>query len=351
MNLNAGILRNSLFLFFRIKFLLSVIAILLSFSLAHADVLELDLKSKEKLSEFSKNITLSIKSGINGNPEQAALGLVDASLDYLLPGIGEDAPDWMKRIELEWQVRENFAPEYAITTVQPLWETEDLLDTVFTQLSLRRYELFGRDRDVANIGLGYRRLLFNDTVLIGANSFYDYEFDINHQRSSFGFEAKWAGLDFSTNKYWGLSKAHTADQSQGIEEEPLDGHDIELTGQVPYLPWARVTGRRYWWKTKTASEDIKGWEASINMDLFQNLQVEAGVNSDNFIKDNNNHEVFMMTRFHFNFNRPVATSTQVVSKDPWLMRDMKDYRFDKVKRENKIIVERRSGGITIARGT
>jgi hypothetical protein len=33
------------------------------------------------------------------------------------------------------------------------------------------------------------------------------------------------------------------------------------------------------------------------------------------------------------------------------MRDMKDYRFDKVKRENKIIVERRSGGITIARGT
>ena len=59
----------------------------------------------------------------------------------------------------------------------------------------------------------------------------------------------------------------------------------------------------------------------------------------------------MMTRFHFNFNRPVATSTQVVSKDPWLMRDMKDYRLDKVKRENKIIVERRSGGITIARGT
>ena len=67
---------------------------------------------------------------------------------------------------------------------------------------------------------------------------------------------------------WGLSNGHTDNQKLGIEEEPLDGHDIELTGQVPYLPWARVTGRRYWWKTKTASEDIKGWEASINMDLF-----------------------------------------------------------------------------------
>ena len=121
-------------MFFKLS--LSLIALLLSFNPTYADVLELDLKSKEKLSEFSKNITLSIKSGINDNPEQATLGLVNATLDYFLPGIGENAPNWMKRIELEWQVRENFSPEYAITTVQPLWETEDLLDTVFTQLSL-----------------------------------------------------------------------------------------------------------------------------------------------------------------------------------------------------------------------
>jgi adhesin/invasin len=330
---------------------ISLIVLLFTLSAANADVLELDLKSKEKLTKFSQNISLSVKSNISKSPEQAALGLLDASIDYLMPGIGKNAPDWMKRIELEWQIRENFASEYAITTVQPLWESNDFQDTIFTQLSLRRYELFGRDRDVANIGLGYRRLIFNDTVLMGANNFYDYEFDLNHQRTSLGFEAKWAGLDFSTNKYWGLSNGHTDDQKLGVEEEPLDGHDIELTSQVPYLPWAKVTGRRYWWKTKTASEDIKGWEASINMDLLQNLQIEAGVNSDNFIKDNNNNEVYIMSRFHFNFNRPITASSQVISTDPWLMRDMKDFRLDKVKRENKIIVERRASGISIARGT
>ena len=95
MRFNLQILKHLSSFFLKLKFPLSVIAILLSFSPAHADVLELDLKSKEKLSEFSKKITLSIKSGINDNPEQAALGLVDASLDYLLPVIGEDAPDWM----------------------------------------------------------------------------------------------------------------------------------------------------------------------------------------------------------------------------------------------------------------
>ena len=333
------------------KFLIGSLVSLLTFNVVHADVLKVDLRSKEKLREFSKNVTLSINPDVKQNPEQLALGFIDASLDYLMPGIGEDAPDWMKRIELEWQIREKSAPEYAITTVQPLWETENFQDTFFTQLSFRRYQLFGRNREVANLGLGYRRLLFNDTVLIGANNFYDYEFDLNHQRTSFGFEAKWAGLDFSTNKYWGLSHAHTDDENQGVEEEPLDGHDIELTGQIPYLPWARITGRRYWWKTKTASEDIKGWEASINMDLLQNLQIEAGINSDNFIKDNNNNEIFMMSRFHFNFNRPVAASSMAFSADPWLIRDMKEFRLDKVKRENKIIVERRSNGITIARGT
>jgi hypothetical protein len=91
--------------------------------MANADVLELDLKSKEKLSKFTQNISFSAKSAINKNPEEVALGLLDASVDYLMPGIGENAPDWMKRIELEWKVRENFAPEYAITTVQPLWKS------------------------------------------------------------------------------------------------------------------------------------------------------------------------------------------------------------------------------------
>lgn len=316
-----------------------------------ADMIDFDLKSEEKLNQLGKGIFLSGQALANNNADQAALGAIETSIEYLLPGIGADAPDWARRIEFEWQVRENNSPEYSILTVQPLWETDDLQDTLFTQLSYRRYELFGSDRDVANVGVGYRRLLFDNTVLVGANGFYDYEFDYNHQRPSIGIEAKWAGLDFSANNYWGVSSAHSVDQDAGIEEEPLDGHDIELTSQVPYLPWARVTGRRYWWETKTAAEDIKGWEASLEMDLLQNLQIEAGVSSDNFMKDRDENEIFLMSRFHINFGRPVAFSSKAVSSSPWLMRDMSEYRLDKVKRENKVIVERRASGITIARGT
>jgi hypothetical protein len=89
------------------------------------------------------------------------------------------------------------------------------------------------------------------------------------------------------------------------------------------------------------------------MDLHQNLQIEGGVVSDNFIKDGNDNEGFVMVRFSMDLgeNRPVATSNRMIDSVAWHMRDMKDYRLDKVRRENKIIVERRSSGVVIARGT
>lgn len=337
------VLRKSLFGILSLSVLLS--------GAVRADMLDVDLTSEKKIGELGQGLAQSARLAAEGKSQAAALGAVESTIDFLLPGIGADAPDWARRIEFEWQLRENNAPEYSILTVQPLWESENVQDTVFTQLSYRRYEMFSQDRNVANMGLGYRRLLFDNTVLVGANGFFDYEFNNHHQRPSLGVEAKWAGLDFSANRYWGTSSAHSTDRNAGTEEEPLDGHDIQLTAQVPYLPWARVSGRRYWWQTKTASEDIKGWEAGVEMDLFQNIQLEAGVNSDNFLTDPDENEVYLMSRFHFNFNRPVAASSQVVSSKPWLMRDMTDYRLDKVKRENKIIVERRSSGVVITRGS
>lgn len=304
----------------------------------------------ERAGELGKGILLSAMDAAEGNVEQAALGAVEEVVDYWLAGLGSDLPDWAKRVEFEWSIQENQKPEWSILTVQPLWESDGLQDTVFTQLSQRGYSMFGDYRNVTNVGLGYRRLLFDNAVLVGVNGFFDYEWENHHQRTSLGAEVKWAGLDFGVNRYWGISSAHSVDNA-GTSEEPLDGHDIELRAQVPYLPWARIGARRYWWETKTASEDIKGWEASAEFDLHQNLQVEAGVKSDNFMTDADENEGFVQMRVHLDLGRPVAMSSEFVSASPWLMRDMSEYRLEKVRRENKIIVERRSSGVVIARGS
>lgn len=301
------------------------------------------------MNTLSLSLMQSARQAAEGNTPGALLSLGKTAADFWLPSFGKDLPEWAKHIEGEWEVNENNVPRWSVLGVFPLFESKDVQDTVFTQVSQRRYQLLGIERDVTNVGLGYRRLLFDNSVLVGLNGFYDYGWKYNHQRVSAGVEAKWAGLDFGANSYWKASSSHTA--GAGNEEEVLDGHDIRLASQVPFLPWARVHGRRYWWKTSNVDEDIKGWEAGLEMDIHQNLQVETGVKSDNFIDDADNNEYFFKMRVTMDLGtRPVALSSQWVSGNPWLMRDMSQYRLDKVRRENKIIVERKSSGVFITRG-
>ena len=49
-------------------------------------------------------------------------------------------------------------------------------------------------------------------------------------------------------------------------------------------------------------------------------------------------------------DRPVMLSDRAVSNVAFEKRDMRNYTLDKVRRENRIIVERKGGGIIVARG-
>lgn len=280
-----------------------------------------------------------------GSVGGAANTLANAGIDYWYDAVGEDMPAWAKRFEFELQLQEIGKPEWSVLTVQPLYESDDLQDTVFTQVSQLRYNYLGDDRDVTNVGLGYRRLMADNTVLVGANTFFDYDWRYNHQRASVGVEAKWSGLDLTANNYFGLSSWHSVGTNQ--EEKPLDGYDVELGMQVPYLPWARVYAKAYEWDSIRGS-DIDGWQASTELDLTQNFQFEGGVKDDDTTSGT---EGFATIRFHFAFNKPTATSSKLTSSQPWEMRDMRNYRLDKVRRENKVITERASSGVIIKRGT
>lgn len=93
----------------------------------------------------------------------------------------------------------------------------------------------------------------------------------------------------------GIGGASGRGLSGDTREEVLDGYDVELGLQIPYMPWARVYGKRYFWDSVLNSEDIKGWTASMEADVYQNLTVEAGWRDDNFSDD----EVFMKLSFNF----------------------------------------------------
>ena len=254
-------------------------------------------------------------------------------------------PDWAKRFEFEWNLRENNKFEFEALTIQPLYQSSNKTKTLFTQISVSNREQFRETRTTTNFGIGYRHLFLDNTLMLGVNGFYDREWAEDHNRTGIGGEVRWNAFDLYANAYLAASKGRKLDDV--TREEALDGFDIELTTQVPFLPWARARAKGFFFDTIVSEKNIEGWSTSLEMDLTSNTLVEMGITDDNF----NDEEYFIKIRFTIDHKRPTMVSNFVDSK-PFRMRDMTEHTLDRVRRENKIILERQTGGsITVSRGT
>jgi hypothetical protein len=87
------------------------------------------------------------------------------------------------------------------------------------------------------------KLLNDNTLLIGANLFYDHELDYDHQRASVGIEAISSVGSLRLNQYYGLSNKKKG--LNDVNEEALDGQDIEVGAPLPYLPWTNFSYRSF----------------------------------------------------------------------------------------------------------
>src|SRR4029078_13316073 len=88
----------------------------------------------------------------SGDQTAAAFALAKSSVrNYLLPALGENAPDWAKRIEIEVDAQRNLKPTYSILTVQPLYQDADKQNTFFFQASQLRYSMVDDYRNTTNV--------------------------------------------------------------------------------------------------------------------------------------------------------------------------------------------------------
>jgi adhesin/invasin len=263
---------------------------------------------------------------------------------------GGELPEWMKRFEVNWNFFDTNKSEQSVLTVQPLYQSYDKRETIFIQASAFHYALYGDYRWTGNLGLGYRRLLAGNTVMLGANAFFDNEFTYNHRRVSAGLEAKWGPLDFHANNYTGITEDKSA---SGYLEKALDGRDLALKTQVPYLPWAKVGASYFWWDAEHASSDMKGASLSAEFALHPNLSLDYRWSSYNVADNNSENTNAIFLRFHLaRLDEPTLATGPVVASQAFKTRDLSGQTLKKVVRENRIIVERRTSGgsVIIARG-
>mgnify|MGYP000391402681 CR=1 FL=1 len=304
----------------------------------------------ERKAKTLGNRLMSAAAGAAAGGERAAVNqAADATIDFLLPGVGSEAPGWLQRTEFEWSLREDNKPDWSILTVQPLYQSLMQTDTVFTQISALRNHPFGEARTTTNLGIGYRRLLFNDTIMVGANSFFDHEWQRDHSRIGLGAEARWNNFDFYANYYNAISGTKF-EVHPNTTEKALDGYDGEIASQIPYLPSARVRAKFYHYDVTSAS-DLDGWSAGIEVDLHQNLQLEFGIDDD----DSSSEKWFLRVRFlPASPYRPVLLRRNPIDSVAFRPRNMREQTLSKVRRENEITVQRTitvRGSVTISRGT
>jgi adhesin/invasin len=230
-------------------------------------------------------------------------------------------------------------PEYSIVTVQPITQTEDKSETVFFQGSVYSFKNHGQKRPTLNLGVGKRWLSEDKSEITGINLFYDFESKSKHSRASLGAEYKRSAFEANANAYWGVSskKSVTID-GVAEDEEVLDGYDVNAKGQVPYLPWAKITGTHYKWKRDT-KDDIEGGTVGIELKLNSATTLEAGFQDDNAMDKSD--FVKLTYKFGTDGKSTNFTADSVAFRDG---ADMTDHLLDKVKRKNKIITSR---GVTM----
>lgn len=293
--------------------------------------------------------TTCVISAADAGSDSIPKSISSSQLQSIAGAVTDDkVPSWFKRIEID----ANFgggSPQWGVLTVQPIWQTKDKKHTFFTQLSAFSTTDFGDNRTTTNAGLGYRHLLMDDALLLGANVFYDHEWRFNHQRASVGVEVRSIPIEFTANAYNAFSNRRTIVGT--VRERALSGWDAEIGLQVPYLPWAKMFAKEYTWNG-VAGGDIDGHVQSLRMKPISWLEIEAG-------RDDRGDKVdgFAKVAVKWPFGNEEQQIQPLVDDRPFAFGDsMVPHVLEKVRRTNKIVVERTSGtggtfSVSVSRGS
>ena len=208
--------------------------------------------------------------------------------------------------------------------------------TIFNQTSITTHD----DDETVNIGLGIRKLLNDNKVLIGSNIFYDQQFTNNHKRTGAGVEAISSVFDIRGNYYNAISGSkNTTDGS----ERALDGWDTQIDYHLPGEHDVNffINAFKFENPDKISTYEEKGNKYGANAKLGHFL-MEAGYMDDNQGGDS----YFGSIKFVVNIGEQKENKTRNFLE----YTDVSDKLYQPVKRENKIRVVKISSSNVAASG-
>jgi hypothetical protein len=300
------------------------IILLITFTV-NANAVDLKKRLNKKIDKIKSEKINEIDEYVSNLVGQA---FGNESIQELIPGQG--------LTEVSIQLRESYKPDFSILAVRELYRNNN--GNTFLQVSLFNTEVQNEERFTGNFGLG-KRFLSNDKFLMtGFNTFLDYD-NYGNTRGSIGGELKNATFGLTSNYYKKIKDGTDS-------EKVLDGYDVQLTSQIPYLHWANVFVNHYKWYGVERS-DIEGRKYGSELSLLPSFNLEVAY--DDKTAKGLEDEYYVKLNYVYPPRERIPTALDGVSKEMWVKKkDMTDQLLTKVRRQNKIMVEL-SGAATVSR--
>ena len=258
-----------------------------------------------------------------------ASGKISKMAADLIPGEGVT--------EVSIDIENNSEPKFNILAVRDIDKTEST--NFFTQISFTNTDVADNERYIGNVGLGYRFLTEDKSMMIGFNSFYDHDITEGHKRAGVGFEASASTLEFNLNQYYALTGMQTVlkeNSADYVEEQALSGTDYKFSSQLPYMPWAEIGWTGYQWIADKATNDVKGDIYSLGLALTPSLQLD--LSKDQGTSGAEDVEGGSLT-FIYPPRESKPTLLDGFSDEVWFEESMENKLSQKVERNNNLTVE------------
>jgi len=108
---------------------------------------------------------------------------------------------------------------------------------------------------------------------------------------------------------------------------------------LPYTPWAKVYGRKFQWYAYDGVADLTGTDVSLRaqVPVLPGFIIEAGHRDYQGFTGSN----FLRVSYNLTGGMKVKNQ-QLFTETAWALSNMEQHRYDKVRRENLIIKQRRA---------
>ena len=244
--------------------------------------------------------------------------------------------DFINNIEIDLSGFQEGKPEFGITSLVPLVDNPKNGMTFFQgSLSTRN------DVERINLGFAQRYLIYKNKALVGANIFYDEQLRKNHSRWSIGLDLLTSIGDIHANYY--EAQSGQVINSGGNYEYVLGGYDFKLGLPFPYLPKSKLYLEDFSWNAGFNAPDLEGEVYRLTSDLPYGMRLTLG---KTFYQNYNQDEEFIKLSINLlelkKPHKPLKHELKaLVSEEPFSMelQDVTERRFEKVERENKVIVQ------------